>query len=151
MPKWAYDPPARHDFPIVEAIGTQQMNAVNYLFMPAVLTRVDDNPLESITPTLTIDDLFASLQRSVYGDLQNRNLHSLPLVRRNLQRNYADALIALANKPAAGTPPDAQAMARLELADLAGTLHAAIHRSGLDMLTRAHLAQLAHTVNAALK
>jgi hypothetical protein len=151
LPKWAYDPPVRHDFPIVEAIGAQQMNAIHYMLLPVVLARIDENPLESVTPTLTIDDLFASLQRSVYGDLQNRNLRSLPLVRRNLQRNYADTLIALANKPATGTPPDAQALARLELANLSGTLRVALHGRGLDVVTRAHLAELAHTVDSALK
>ncbi|HEY5258427.1 MAG TPA: zinc-dependent metalloprotease [Candidatus Baltobacteraceae bacterium] len=151
LPQWAYNPPVRHDYPIVEAIGAQQMNAIRYLLMPTVLTRIDDDQLESVSPTLGIADLFASLQRSIYGDLQGRNLRSLSLLRRNLQHNYTDALVTLANQPAADTPPDAQAVARLELTDLAGTIRAALRRPGLDALTRAHLGALAHTVASALK
>lgn len=151
LPLWAYDPPVRHDFPIVEAIGAQQMSAINYMLMPVVLARIDENPLEAVTPTMKINDLFAWLQRSVYGDLQNSSLHSLPLVRRNLQRNYANKLIQVANKPAKGTPPDAQSLARLELVNLAGSLRHALAHPGLDLVMRAHLAELAHTVSTALK
>jgi len=151
LPKWAYDPPVRHDFPIVEVIGSLQMRTIDYMLMPVVLARIDENPLEAVTPTMTIDDLFTWLQSSIYGDLRAGNLHALPLVRRNLQRNYTKKLIALANKPSSGTPPDAQALARLELGNLAGSLHQALTRSNLDLVTRAHLAELAHMVSAALK
>lgn len=151
LPTWAYDPPQRHDFPIVEDVNRLQMSVIDYLMQPLVLQRVDDNPLEATSATMTIADLFEWLQQAVYGDLSRPSLHAIPEVRRNLQIAYARKLAGLLAKPAAGTPPDAQASARLELQRLHDAAAAAARRRGLDLLTQAHLLALAHETATALK
>jgi Met-zincin/Domain of unknown function (DUF5117) len=145
LPLWAYNPPQRHDFPIVDQIGNAQRTAIDYLFQPAVLARLEQNPLESTGPTLSLPQFFGWMQTAIYGG----NTQAISLLRRNLQAIYEDKLIALATVPQVGAPPDAQSLARLELARIAsaataGAAHAA------DDATRAHLQTLAQKANAAL-
>ncbi|MHB8590529.1 MAG: zinc-dependent metalloprotease [Vulcanimicrobiaceae bacterium] len=151
LPTWAYDPPARHDFPVVEQIGRAQMAAIDYMLQPLVLQRVDENSLEATAPTMSIDDLFDWLQTSIYGDLGAHGLRDIPLVRRNLQADYAARLVELATKPAKGTPPDARSLARLELQNLHDSAARDLHDRSLDLVTRAHLFGLVHRTEAALR
>ncbi len=150
LPLWAYNPPQRHDFPIVDQIGSVQRSTIAYLFQPTVLARLDQNPMESEGPTLTTTEFFTWMQGSIYRELQGR-ARSISLLRRNLQSIYEDALITLATAPAAGTPPDAQALARLELTRLAAAASTRAHAAGLDDATQAHLMTLAQKARAALQ
>ena len=138
LPKWAYDPPDRHDFPLVEQINGAQLAAVDYLFKPLVLQRIDENPAESTRPTMTIADLFDWLHAGIVGDLREA---MIPLVSRNLQSEYVERLVILATAAPKGTPPDAQALAQAELSRVARDATAAM-RVGHDTVTRAHLASL---------
>ncbi len=147
LPVWAYDPPDRHDFPIVDNIGRAQKQTLDYLFQPAVLARLEQNPLQSTGPTLSLPQFFGWMQHAIYGPNGGR---AISLLRRNLQSMYEDKLIALATQPATGAPPDAQAFARLELGRIASSASAqAAHTS--DETTRAHLQALAEKAQAALK
>jgi len=147
LPAWAYDPPDRHDYPLVERIDAAQMQVVSFLFQPLVLQRIDENPSESTQPTMSIADLFDWLHAGIYGNLTARDI---PLVRRNLQFAYLSKLDDLANKPAKATPPDAQSLARAALQHVAHDAQKALHASH-DEITRAHLIALLHRANAALK
>jgi hypothetical protein len=138
LPKWAYDPPDRHDFPFVEQVNAAQLRAVDYLFKPLVLQRIDENPAESTGPTMTMADLFAWLHAGIFGDLRSV---VIPLVSRNLQSEYVKRLATLATAAPKGTPPDACALARVELLRIARDAAAAL-RSSHDSVTRAHLAAL---------
>ena len=140
LPVWAYNPPDRHDYPIVEHIAATQNRVLSEIFEPLVLQRIDENPLEATAPTMSIADLFSWLQRSIYGNLGAR---TIPLVSRNLQLSYARRLRALADKPVVGTPADAQALAREKLLELRGAVAAALAHGRADELTRAHLRNLA--------
>jgi hypothetical protein len=147
LPKWAYDPPARHDYPFVEAVNEAQIAAVDYLFKPVVLQRIDENPLESAAPTMTMADLFDWLHDGIFNDLRAR---SIPLVSRNLQSAYVGRLSALAMKPAEGTPPDAVALAQAALLRIARDASAAMHAPH-DAVSAAHLAALVRAVRAGIK
>ena len=147
LPAWAYDPPDRHDYPLVERIGAVQMQVVSFLFQPLVLQRIDENPSESTQPTMSIADLFDWLHAGIYGNLTARDI---PLVRRNLQFAYLSKLDDLANKPVKATPPDAQSLAGAALQRVAHDAQNALHASH-DEITRAHLIALLHRANAALK
>ena len=74
LPKWAYDPPARHDFALVEQINAAQLRAIDYLFKPLVLQRIDENPSESARPTMTIADLFDWLHAGIFADLRDATI-----------------------------------------------------------------------------
>ncbi|MGA7200553.1 MAG: zinc-dependent metalloprotease [Candidatus Cybelea sp.] len=140
LPAWAYDPPARHDFPLVEQVNATQLTAIDYLFKPLVLQRIDENPTASTRPTMTIADLFDWLHAGVFGDLHDA---TIPLVSRNLQSEYVERLATLVMAPPKGTPPDAQALAAAELLRIARDAAISM-RSSHDSVTRAHLAALIH-------
>ena len=122
LPVWAYDPPDRHDYPIVANIGRAQKQTLDFLFQPAVLARLEQNPLQSTGPTLSLPQFFGWMQAAVYGSNGTR---SISLLRRNLQSIYEDKLIALATQPQPGAPPDAQSFARLELGRIASSARCA--------------------------
>ena len=138
LPIWAYNPPERHDVPLVERVNAAQMAVVNQLFQPLVLARIDDNPLEATTPTMSMHDLFAWLQDAIYGNLQSASTSS---IRRNLQIQYADRLAKLAVTP--GIPADAQGFARFELGALRSSAATALRSGSHDATWRAHLENLA--------
>jgi hypothetical protein len=146
LPVWAYNPPDRHDFPIVSEIGRAQKQTLDYLFQPAVLARLEQNPLQSTGPTLSLPQFFNWMQQAVYGN----NGRTISLLRRNLQSMYEDKLIALTTAPQPGAPPDAQAFARLELRRIASSATAQARRTS-DETTQAHLESLAAKAQAALK
>jgi hypothetical protein len=147
LPVWAYNPPDRHDYPIVDDIARAQKQTIDYLFQPAVLSRLEQNPLQSNGPTLSLPQFFGWMQAAIYGSNGGR---AISLQRRNLQSIYEDKLIALATQPQPGTPPDAQAFARLELSRVASSA-AAQARHASDEATRAHLESLAAKAQAVLK
>ena len=149
---WAYNPPDRHDVPIALYIGALQNRVLRSLFSPLRLQRIDDLVLRSKPgSTMTISDLFNWAQNSIYGDLRARNLATLPLLSRNLQASYTRMLITMALTPAAGTPSDAQALARSKLVSLSGTLRQALNSGSLDEVSRAHLDLLQNRVGLALE
>lgn len=151
LPVWAYDPPQRHDFPLLDDIAAAQGRTIDYLFQPTVLARLDQNALESSVPTLTTPVFFSWMQQAVFGDIAGHARTPISLERRNLQALYESKLIALATKPQAGAPADARALARLELERLAASASARERTSGLADATRAHLDALAARARAALE
>ena len=146
MPAWAYDPPARHDYPLVERVNAAQLQVVTFLFQPLVLARIDENPIEATRATMSIGNLFDWLHAAIYRNLRARDI---TLVSRNLQYAYVQKLDDLANKPATGTPADAQSLARTDLQRIAREAARAL-QSPHDAVTRSHLAALVHRANAAL-
>ena len=149
---WTYDPPVRHDVPIVEVIGGYQTRVLATLFQPLRLQRIDEIVVRSKPgSTMTLSDLFNWAQDSVYATLRTRNLSSVPLLTRNLQASYTRMLIKLANTPPKGTPYDAQALARAKLVSLSGTLRGALNSGSLDEISRAHLEDLQAKVSIALE
>jgi hypothetical protein len=152
LPVWAYNPPAEHDVPIVDSIGDFQQRTLDAMFKPAVLARLERNPLESPGgPTLTLADLFSHLQNTVYGDIGGGGLRDIPLLQRNLQQRFLRTLVLVANTPADGTPFEAQTLARAQVAALGHSIDAALRQSALDAETRAHLTALRARVTSALK
>jgi hypothetical protein len=149
---WGYDPPARHDVPIVEVIGTYQYRVLATIFQPLRLQRIDEIVVRAKPgSTMSITDLFNWAQDSVYGSLRARNVSDVPLLTRNLQASYTRMLIRMANTPAKGTPYDAQALARAKLVSLSGTLRGALNSNSLDEISRAHLEDLQSKVSIALE
>jgi hypothetical protein len=148
LPYWAYQAPDQHYYPAFEAINKTQMRTIDFLFQPLVLQRVDENPALATARTMTIGDLFDWLQRSIYGDL---GTNPGTIVRRNLQIGYEEKLIALATKPAEGTPSDAQALAKEALRQLRRDALRALAQRPADTLTRAHLEDLVTRSDSALK
>jgi hypothetical protein len=148
---WAYNPPDRHDVPVAEIAQGVAQRELTMMFQPLMLQRLNDLPLKAKPgSTMSLTDLFDWTQASIYGDLRNAKLSSVGEVHRALQQWYARKLVSIWLAPAAGTPYDAQSMARAKLVSLRGEVKKALGRSSLDELTRAHLENLADVVSRAL-
>jgi hypothetical protein len=148
---WAYAPTPRHDVPVAQIAEQIAQGQLATMFQPLMLERLDDLALKAKSgSTMSLSDLFDWTQNSLYGDLRDPKLNSIGEVHRATQQWYARKLAQIWLAPAAGTPYDAQSMARAELVDLKGSLATALSRSGLDEMTRAHLESLQDVVTRAL-
>jgi hypothetical protein len=141
----------RHDIPIESVAERYQRAVIARMFTPVTLQRLDDMQYKyGSGKTMDLADLFTWMQSAVYSDVSHPKNGGIPLVRRNLQRNYASLLSRLANSPTQGEPQDAQALARYELGALHQQIGASLANNKLDLLTRAHLASLDTDVERAL-
>jgi hypothetical protein len=149
--QWAYNPTDRHDVPVVELIGGFQNGELQTIFQPLMLQRIDDLVTKAKPgQTMSLADLFSWTQSSVFGDLRPGRVGPIPLIHRNLQQNYVTLLSGLLLTPQAGTPFDAQSLARSELTSLQGDLRSALASTRLDATTRAHLEYLQVRVSRTL-
>lgn len=149
---WAYNPSPRHDVAIVEIVGAAQNAALNELFAPLRLQRVDDLSTKyEARSTMTLSDLFDWAQSGILGDIANGRVTKDGAIRRNLQVAYAKRLGDLWTSPPPGTPGDAQALARMQLQKLRHDVALGLRSSQLDELTRAHLQALDAIANQALQ
>jgi hypothetical protein len=141
----------RHDIPVEAVAERYQRNVLARMFTPITLQRLDDmHSKYGKGTTMDLADLFTWMQSAVYSDVSHPKGGTIPLVRRNLQRDYASLLSRLANSPVVGEPQDAQALARYELSALHSQLGRSLAGSNLDLMTRAHLASLDTDVERAL-
>ncbi|HET7813803.1 MAG TPA: zinc-dependent metalloprotease [Candidatus Baltobacteraceae bacterium] len=140
----------RHDIPVEQLAAAYQRSAISRMFTPVTLQRLDDSQAKYGPGAMSITDLFTWMQTAAFSDVSHPAKGNIPLVRRNLQRSYASMLSRLANDPPAGTPQDAQALARLELKALSAQLESSLAHNNLDLLTRAHLASLDTDVQRSL-
>jgi hypothetical protein len=148
---WDGNLPMRHDIAIEQLAARYQNSVIARMFAPVTLQRLDDMQYKyGDGKTMQISDLFTWMQSAVYDDLSHPSRGDIPLVRRNLQRNYAALLSRLANEPAQGTPQDATALARYELSGLHSQIAASLSRNKLDLITRAHLSSLDQDVERSL-
>jgi hypothetical protein len=141
----------RHDVAVEQIATAYQMGPLTRLFAPVTLQRLDDMHFKYARgSTMELPDLFTWMQSTVYSDI-GKGHTSIPLVRRNLQRNYLALLSRLSNAPLSGTPADAQALARFELSALHRQILGALAHGKYDVMTRAHIEQLDTETQRALK
>jgi hypothetical protein len=141
----------RHDIAVEQVAARYQMLTLARIFAPVTLQRLDDMQFKyGQGKTMDITDLFTWMQSAVYGDVSHPKSGNIPLVRRNLQRNYASILSQLAAQSAPSIPQDAQALARYELKALDSQIRQSLNANNLDLITKAHLASLDDDVQRTL-
>lgn len=138
----------RYDVAVYEAVQSFQMNALGSLTDRHRLSRMINADTRQ-NDAYTVSELFESISSAVYGDLTG-----LDRFQRNLQLAYANHLSGIMNnlRPSSfvpNAPPEAQALARLELTDLGTRIDAAMSYASNDRLSRAHLLELKARVDAA--
>ena len=142
---------SRHDIAVEQIAARYQMMTLARMFAPVTLQRLDDMQYKyGMGKTMDLADLFTWMQSAVYSDVSHPKAGNIPLVRRNLQRNYASVLSELASDPAPGVPHDAQDLARFELKALDGQIRSSLGANKLDLITKAHLASLDDDVQRTL-
>ena len=148
--KWGYNPPPRHDVPVVTIVGKAQLATLHALFSPLRMQRLDDMSTKyGRGKTMDLTDLFDWAQSGIFGDIASGAAHD-GLIRRNLQTSYARLLSQIWTAPPKGTPSDAQALARLGLQKLVHDATIGAPRAA-DEVERAHLEALAALARQALR
>jgi hypothetical protein len=146
-------PVLRLDYPIHSRILMFQSSVLRSLLDGPRLYRMLD--IELKTPpgeSLTIPELFETLQNSIWTEvLNNRELGQISSIRRSLQREHLNILLAmvLRNK---NVPEDGRTLAWYQLRQLQKTLQISLKKQGenLDIYTKAHLEETCDRIAKAL-
>jgi hypothetical protein len=137
----------------VNVFGNIQKNILNRLISKNTINKLLQNEVINGTSAYTATQLMDDLKKSVWSELSSKK--SIDIYRRNLQKYYVDALIALMTPDpnlVPGTNPiisDATAIGRYNLTKLRSEIAtASAHTSGIS---QAHLQELVAKIDKALK
>jgi hypothetical protein len=153
-------PADRDDYPVHEAVLMWQQRVLDRLLDPVTLARVRDSELKvpADEDALTTAELLDRLTKAILsevdalgpGEYTNRK-PAVASLRRGLQRAYMSRLADVALSSGAALP-DAQALARLQLASSRDRIDALLARQDvkLDDVSRAHFIDLRARMDAVL-
>ena len=121
------------------------------LLGPEVAQRLLNNEIKVSDPkqALRLAELYATLHKAVFSELPAGQ--DIPLIRRNLQREYVTRVALVIVRPAAAMPADARALLRADAVKLREEMAAAQKRRRASPETRAHLAESIATLDEVLK
>jgi hypothetical protein len=138
------------DVPIDQQVLGLQRGVLDTLLSPPIAQRLLNNAAKVDDPkqALRLPELYATLHDAVWSEL--RTGKDIPLVRRNLQREYATRVANALVRPTGSMPADARALLRVQAIRLHGELGSASVRS-LSPEARAHVAEMAALLDEALK
>jgi uncharacterized protein DUF4953/uncharacterized protein DUF5117 len=146
----------RLDYDLNDKAFAIQSGLLDDLTSPALLARLRE--AESRSPeAFRLADHFDRMTRMLWGEVGGASAPALkalegPGTRRQLQRAYVDRLTALIVAPPAGTPDDARALARLQLARIdSRAARALAAETPLGDYTRAHLMESRARIKRALE
>jgi len=145
-----YAPPV--DRSLDATLLTMQTQTLDRLLSPRVAERVQNsrNKLAAGDKALTLDELYGTLTRAIWGE--GGGAAEATPARRALQREHARRLAAAITKPGVGTASgDARALHRLTAKTLLAKAQQARGNTRLSAQTRAHLDEIADTLDAALR
>jgi hypothetical protein len=143
--------------PTVDVAVDQQVLAVHRsalapLLGPDVAQRLLNNELKATDPkqALRLAELYGTLHRAVFSELPANQ--DIPLLRRNLQREYVARVALVIVRPAPNMPSDARALLRADAQKLRDEMTTMQRRAPhASPETRAHLAESLATLDEALK
>jgi hypothetical protein len=140
------------DIAVDQAVLGVHRAVLGPLLGPDVAQRLLNNELKASEPgdALRLSELYATLHGAIFAELKNGQ--DIPLIRRNLQREYVARLATVLVRPPPTMPPDARAQLRADAVKLREELVAAARqRPQRSAETRAHLAESLATLDDALK
>jgi hypothetical protein len=143
----------RLDYPFHEQVVGFQAGMLNQLLQPFRLSRIRDGETKfGQANVLTIPELYDALSRAIWEESWAAPGRNTSAIRRDLQRAYVDAMTRLIINPAARTPADARAVARLQLKELNRRITARLAPpANFDAYTRAHLEESKARIEKALE
>ena len=138
------------DLPIDQQVLGLQRGVLDTLMSPSIAQRLLNNATKVDDPkqALKLSELYATLHAAVWSELKTGK--DIPLVRRNLQREYATRVANALLKPAGSMPADARALMRVDAAKLRAELAATPTRQ-MSAEAKAHLSEMATLLDEAQK
>jgi hypothetical protein len=146
-------PMFRLDYPIFENVLFLQAATMYDLLRYDRLSRLRDGELKAPNQTLSIPELFDTLQQGIWGEVldpQNNNF-TLSSLRRALQREYMNTMIDMVLRRG-DVPEDARTVARYELKMLRDAIGKAMRRvDEKNIYTLAHLEESRDRISKAIE
>ncbi len=147
--------PGRQDAPIHQAVLSLQRQVLDRLFLPVVLSRIQDSELKVSPPAepFTLCLLFTGIQDSIWAETKMPGAKlDINSYRRSLQREHLRKMIGMVLREAA-VPEDARTLSRFGLVSLRTQLQGDLSKPGLKMAleVRAHLSESIARIDEALK
>jgi hypothetical protein len=138
----------RFDFPLTEWVAAVHNALLRQLLDPMLLQRVVEAQYKTDDP-YRLSELFSTLSDAIWLKSMTPNGRTA-VMQRNLQRIYLDKLIWMTVKPSTPLPPEAVAMARLQLTRLQSKIDQASKQGGLSDEALAHLVESKARIDRAL-
>jgi hypothetical protein len=128
-----------------------QRAVLNQVLSDGVAQRLLDSESAVDRPAdaLKLSEVYGSLHAAIFSELKTGR--DIPLLRRNLQREYISHITRQILRPVATMPADARAIARADAKSLRREMTAAMGKPGYSAEARAHLAESVETLDEALK
>ena len=112
------------DIALDQQVLEMQRSVLVPLMGPEIAQRLLNNELKvpDRTQALTLAELYGTLHKAIFSEVAAGQ--DVPLLRRNLQREYVSRVAFVLVKPAPNMPPDARALLRADAVKLRGELAA---------------------------
>ncbi len=150
-----------HSYPYLDNVLRVQASLVYGLTSPDRLTRVLDARIKvpADQDVLTAPDVFDSLEATIFGDVaaavnkpSTNQKPAIPIIKRNLQREYVSHLTYMLLRGDGWYPPSVQTLTRHYVKRLAEKTGEALKSGkGMDTYTRAHLEECQARLTRALE
>jgi hypothetical protein len=143
--------PVPTDFPLGVMVLELQRGLLNQLMSDVIAARLLDAQAKATSPreAFGLAELQARLSREIWSEL-GKGGGDIAASRRDLQREHLARLVNQLVRPAPGSRADARGLARAEARGLLEQLSVAAKRTQLSPEARAHLADSADLLRAAL-
>ncbi|HSI61343.1 MAG TPA: zinc-dependent metalloprotease [Ideonella sp.] len=150
MERWDSDNPVPTDFSLEGMVLDLQRALLNQLMSDSVAGRLLDAQAKADRPqdAMPLSEVYSQLTREVWLELGKGG--DIVSARRDLQREYVNRIAGLLLRPAATTRADARSLVRVQARALLERIEASRNRAGLSAEARAHLADSAESLRAAL-
>lgn len=139
------------DVAVDQQVLSVQRAVLGPLLGPEVAQRLLNNELKVSAPkaALRLADLYSTLHVAIFSELKTGQ--DIPLIRRNLQREYVSRVAGVIVHPASTMPADARALLRADAVALRDEMAAMQKRPRASAETRAHIADSLALLDEALK
>ncbi|HVE49147.1 MAG TPA: zinc-dependent metalloprotease [Casimicrobiaceae bacterium] len=139
------------DIAVDQRVLSMQRSVLAQLLGETVAQRLVNNEskLDDAKQALRLSELYSTLHSAVWSEL--RTGRDIPLLRRNLQREYVMRVANVLLRPAGSMPADARALLRADANQLRGEIAKAKDRKELSAEAKAHLAESLALIEEALK
>ncbi|HVF63512.1 MAG TPA: zinc-dependent metalloprotease [Casimicrobiaceae bacterium] len=141
------------DIAVDQQVLAMQRSVLSQLLGETVAQRLVNNEAKVDQPSqaLRLSELYATLHGAVWSELNGKVPKDIPLMRRNLQREYVMRLANVLVRPAATLPADARSLMRADATTLRAEIAKVKDRKELSTEARAHLAESLALIDEALR
>lgn len=141
------------DVAIDQQVLSMQRSVLAQLLGETVAQRLVNNEakVDDVKQALRLSELYATLHGAVWSELAGRTPKDIPLMRRNLQREYVLRIANALVRPAGALPADARALLRADATKLRAEIARIKDRKGLSAEAKAHLDESFALIDEALK